>query len=203
LTETVKLVFDVLAMKLPVGERVSQVLLQEVPGDTWVVALILVWAVTVRVCEAGATPPETPMNVRVEGLKVRPDAVGAVTFRVTVADCATTPPTLREIVPVHVVPAVSPDGLTEIVKLVFNVLAMKLPFGERVSQVLLQAEPGNAWAFALVLVWAVTVRICEAGATPPATAVNVKALELKVRVVAAAVTVRVTLKTSDPWLEVI
>ena len=80
---------------------------------------------------------------------------------------------------------------------------MKLPVGERVSQVLLQEVPGDAWALALILVWAVTVRVCEAGVTPPATAVNVKAVGLKVNVPAAPVTVRVTLKTSDPWLEVI
>jgi hypothetical protein len=195
-------VFDVLAMKLPVGERVSQVLLQEAPGDAWAVALVLVWAVTVRVCEAGATPPATALNVRLEELKVRPEAVGAVTFRVTVADCVAVP-AVMEIVPVHVVPAVSPDGLTEMVKLVFDVPAVKLPVGERVSQVMLVQLCSDAWAVALVLAWAVTVSACEAGTTPPATAVNVKAVELKVRVGAVAVvTVRVTLKTSDPWLEV-
>jgi hypothetical protein len=49
----------------------------------------------------------------------------------------------------------------------------------------------------------VTVSDCEFGATPPATAVKVNAVELRVRVGAAAeVTVRLTLKTSDPTLEV-
>lgn len=93
--------------------------------------------------------------------------------------------------------------MTERVKLVFDVPAVKLPVGERVSQVLLQAEPGDAWAVALVLACAVTVSVCEGGVTPPATAVKVKAVELKVKAGAdAAVTVRVTLNTTDPMLEV-
>jgi hypothetical protein len=184
-------------MKLPFGERVNQVLLQAVPGDAWAVALVLVWAATVRVCEAGATPPATAVNVRLEELKVRPEADVAVTFRVMVAVCGVAAPgTVREIVPVHVVPAVSPDGLTEMVKLVFDVPAVKLPVGETVNQVLLQAVPGDAWALALVLVGAVTVRVCEAGATPPATALNAKHAELKFR--GAVATVRVTLKTRAP-----
>jgi hypothetical protein len=94
--------------------------------------------------------------------------------------------------------------LTEIVKLVFDVLAVKLPVGERFSQLLVVQVCSDAWAVALVLTWAVTVSICEGGATPPATAVNVNVVGLRVRVgAAAAVTVRVTLKTSDPWLEFI
>ena len=89
------------------------------------------------------------------------------------------------------------------VKLVFAVPAVKLPVGERVSQLLVVQLCSDACAVALVLDWAVTVSDCEAGATPPATPVNVKAVELNVRVgAAAAVTVRVTLKTSDPRLEV-
>jgi hypothetical protein len=90
------------------------------------------------------------------------------------------------------------------VKLLFEVVALKLPVGERVSQVVLVQLCSEAgWAVALVLVWAVTVRVCEAGAAPPATAVKVKAVQLKFRGVPAAVTVRVTLNTSDPWFEVI
>jgi hypothetical protein len=108
LTETVKLVPEGPAKKLPDGERVSQVLLQEVPGVAWAVALIVVCAVTVRVCEAGAVPPAAALNVKAEELKVRPDAVGAVTLRVTVAD-SLPEAVIIEIVPVQVVPAVKPD----------------------------------------------------------------------------------------------
>ena len=42
-----------------------------------------------------------------------------------------------EIVPLHVVPAEIPDGLTETVKLVPDVVAVKLPVGDRISQLLL------------------------------------------------------------------
>ncbi len=103
-----KLVFDVPAVKLPVGERVSQVLLQEVPGDACAFALVLAWAVTLRICEAGATPPATAVKVRAGELNVRPEAVEPVTFRVTVADCVP-PDAVMETVPVHVVPAAKPD----------------------------------------------------------------------------------------------
>ncbi len=174
LTETVKLVFDVPAVKLPVGERVSQLLVVQLCSDTEAVALVVVWAVTVSVCEAGAIPPATALNVKAEEFNVRPDAVGAVTFRVTVADWVPAA-AVMEIVPVHAVPAVNPDGLTETVKLVFDVPAVKLPVGERVSQLLVVQLCSDAWAVALVGVWAVTVSACEAGATPPATALNVKA----------------------------
>ena len=58
----------------------------QVCSDTWAVALVLVWAVTVSVCEAGAAPPATALKVSAEELRVRPDAVGAITVRVTVAD---------------------------------------------------------------------------------------------------------------------
>ena len=81
-------------------------------------------------------------------------------------------------------------------------LAVKLPVGERVSQLLLVQFCSDTWAVALVFVCAVTVSVCEAGAAPPATALNVKAEGLNVRTVAAAaVTSRVTPKVNDPWLE--
>jgi hypothetical protein len=108
LTETVKFVFAGLAVKLPVGERVSQLLLVQLCSDTWAVALVLVCAVTVSVCEAGAAPPATALNVKAEGLNVRPAVVKPVTFRVTVAVCVTEA-AVMEIVPLHVVPAVMPD----------------------------------------------------------------------------------------------
>ena len=83
MTETAKFVFVGLAVKLPVGERVSQLLLVQLCSDTWAVALVFVCAVTVSVCEAGAAPPATALNVKAEGLNVRPPAAAAVTSRVT------------------------------------------------------------------------------------------------------------------------
>ena len=85
-------------------------------------------------------------------------AVKPVTVRVTLA-VSVPVAVLMEMEPVHVVPAAIPDGLTETVKVVFEVLAVKLPVGEMISQVLLQEVPSNAWAVALVLVWAVTVSV--------------------------------------------
>jgi hypothetical protein len=109
------------------------------------------------------------LKLRVEVLTVRLVTVVPVTTRVTVA-VSVPVAVLMETVPVHVVPEAIPDGLTEIVKVVFDGLAMKVLFGDRVSQVLLQAVPCDAWALALVLVCAVTIRVCEAGLAPPATA---------------------------------
>ena len=106
-TETVKFAFNRLAVKLPVGERDNQLLVVQVCSDTWAVALVLVCAVTVRVCEAAA-PPAAALKVSAEELNVRPDAVGEVTLRVTVAVCVP-PAVIMEIVPVHVVLADSPD----------------------------------------------------------------------------------------------
>src|SRR5260370_7826 len=108
LTETVKLVFDGPAVKLPVGDRGSEVLGERVGSGGGGIVQVEAWAVTVRVWEAGATPPATAVKVSAEELNVRPDAVGAVTFRVTVAVCVP-PAVIMEIVPVQVVPAVNPD----------------------------------------------------------------------------------------------
>src|ERR1039457_6663544 len=115
-------------MKLPVGERVSQLLLEQLCSDTWAVALVLVCAVTVSVCEAGAAPPASALNVKAVELNVRTPDTKPVTFRVTFAVCVTEA-AVKEIVPLHVVPAAIPDGLTETVKFVFDVLAVKLPVG--------------------------------------------------------------------------
>jgi hypothetical protein len=199
-TETVKYVFEGPAVKLPVGVRVSQLLPVQLCFDTWVVALVFVCAVTVSVCVAGV-PPATALNVKAEGLNVRLPVVKPATFRVTLAVCVTEA-AVMEIVPLQVVPAANPDGLTETVKFVFARPALKLPVGERVSQLLPVQLCSDTWAVALVFVCAVTVSVCVAGAVPPATALNVKAEGLNVRL-PAAVTSRVTLKVSDPWLELI
>src|SRR5258708_6158222 len=114
-----------------------------------------------------------------------------VMLRVTLAVCV--PAALAiEIVPVHVVPAAIPDGLAETVKVVPVELAVKLPKGERVNQLLLVQLCVEPWAVALVLVCAVTVSVCDGGAAAPATAVNVREERLNVRDPAvAAVTLRV------------
>ena len=83
MTETVKFVLDAPAVKLPVGERVSQLLLVQLCCDTWAVALVLAWAVTANVWEAGVAPPATALNVKAEELKVRLPDVADVTARVT------------------------------------------------------------------------------------------------------------------------
>src|SRR5260370_1567034 len=106
LTETVKFAFNGPAVKLPVGDMDNQLLVEQVCSDTWAVAAVLVCAVTVSVCEAGAAPPATALKVSAEEFNVRPDAVGAVTLRVTVAVCVP-PAAIMEIVPVQVVPAVN------------------------------------------------------------------------------------------------
>src|SRR5947207_2956500 len=94
------------------------------------------------------------------------------------------------IVPLHVVPAASPDGLTGTANVVFVGLAVKLPVGERVSQLLAQLCL-DTWAVAPVSNGAVTVSVCEAGAVPPATALKVKAEGLKVKLaVGVAITFR-------------
>src|SRR5204863_6821504 len=137
----------------------------------------------------------------VAGLNVRADTV-AVTVSVTLAVCVTEP-AVMDIVPLHVVPAAIPEELTAIVKTVPDGAAVKLPVGERVSQLLLVQLCSATWAVALVLADAVTVRVCDAGAEPPATALNVKAEELSVSAPPpppdAAVTVRVILNVSEPW----
>ena len=110
---------------------------------------------------------------------------------------------VMEIVPVQVVPALNPVAFTEIVKVEFVVLAVKLPVGDRLSHVLPVQVCSEAWAVAEILAVALTVSVCEAGAAPPATALNVKACWLNVRLAAdPPVTSRVTLKVSVPWFEV-
>src|SRR5882724_13577923 len=79
-----------------------------------------------------------------------------------------------EIEPVQVLPAAIPAGLTETVKLVPEGPAVKAPVGERLSQLLLVQVCSVACAVALVLPGAVTVSVCEAGADPPAIALNEK-----------------------------
>ena len=59
-----------LAVKLPIGETVSQFLAQ-LCSDSWAVALVSYDAITVKVCEAGAAPPATAVNVKAEGRNVR------------------------------------------------------------------------------------------------------------------------------------
>src|SRR5205823_5466506 len=110
---------------------------------TWAVAVVLAVAVTVSVCEPGADPPATALNVKLEELNATVGA--AVTVRVTLAVCVTELDVM-EMVPLHVLPARIPAGLTETVKIVFDVLAVKLPVGERLSQLLLVQLCSETWA---------------------------------------------------------
>jgi hypothetical protein len=102
----VKVVFVWLAVKVPVGDMVSQLLVVQFCSDIWAVALVLVCAVTVNACEAGAAPLAVALNVNAEELNVRTAGV-AVTFNVTVEVCVTEP-AVTVIVPLQVVPAASP-----------------------------------------------------------------------------------------------
>jgi hypothetical protein len=95
-----------LAVKVPVGESVSQALPVQLCSVACAVALVLVCAVTPSVCAATNAPPETALNVKVVELNVSTAGV-AVTFSVTCAVCVVVPAVIV-IVPVHVVPAVRP-----------------------------------------------------------------------------------------------
>jgi hypothetical protein len=101
----VKVVPVAVAVKVPVGDIASHVLLLQLCSDIWAVALVLVCDVTVRVCDAGGDAPTTPLNVIAVVLNVSDDA--DVTFSVTVAVCVIEA-AVMEIVPVHVVPTASP-----------------------------------------------------------------------------------------------
>jgi hypothetical protein len=192
LTETAKFVFAGLAVKLPVGERVSQLLVVQLCSDAWAVALVLVCAVTVSVCEAGAAAPATVSNENSETLNVSCADTEDVTFRMT-GTIRTPEAAFMKIVPLHVVPAAIPDWLTETVKFVFVELTVTLPVGDRVSQLLSAQLCSETWAVALVSNSAVTASVCEAGAAPPAAALNVKAEGLNVRTDAGTlITFRVT-----------
>jgi len=166
-------------VKLPVGTSVNQVTFVQFCSDTWIVASVFVCAKTVSVCEAGAAPPAGAVNVYAERLNDIPGAVIPVTVSVTVAVCVTEAAVI-EIVPLQVVPAVSPAGFTETVKFVLVGLAVKLPVGERISQLLLVQLCSDTCAVALVLLCAVTPNVCEAGVAPAAIALNVNADELNV-----------------------
>ena len=109
MTEMVRFVLVWLAVKVPVGEKDSQVSPVQLVSDTEGVTLVLLCAVTVRVCEAGTAAPATAVNAKVVGLSVRVPAESAdvtlrVTFTVWVPDDVA-----MLIVPVHVVPAAIPD----------------------------------------------------------------------------------------------
>jgi hypothetical protein len=166
-------------VKLPVGTIVNQVVLVQLCSDTWAGASVFVCANTVRVCDAGAAPPAGAENVYAERLNDMPGVVIPVTFSVTVAVCVTEA-AVMEMVPLHVVPEASPAGFTETVKLVLVGLAVKLPVGERISQLLPVQLCSETAAVALVVICAVTPSACEAGVAPPAIALNVKEDELKV-----------------------
>jgi hypothetical protein len=133
--ETVKVEFDVLAVKTPVGERVNQVIFVQLCSEAWAVAVVLACAVTVSVCETEG-PPGAALKTNIDGLRVRAPAAKPVTFNVTLAVCVEEP-AIMEIVPLHVVPAEIPVGFTDTVKFVLDVPAVKLPLGDRISHVLL------------------------------------------------------------------
>lgn len=103
MTETVKLVAVVVAVKVPVGEMDSQVSPLQLCSVTEAVVLVLACAVTARVWVAGAELPAVALNVKLVGLNVSGPVDALVTLRVTLTDCVPEEVT-REIVPVHWVP---------------------------------------------------------------------------------------------------
>jgi hypothetical protein len=162
-----KFVFVGLAVKVPVGEIASQLVSVHVDAVACAVAEMLFCAATVSVCAAGFAPPATALNVSCETLNVSVAESAAGTFNVTVAD-RTPEAALIEISPLHFVPAASPVGSAETVKVVPDEPAVKLPDGEIESHVLLQLSADTA-AVAGVSKGAVTVSVCGLGATPPTT----------------------------------
>jgi hypothetical protein len=96
------------------------------------------------------------LNEKLERLNVSCAAADTVIVTATVREPEAA---FMEIVPRHVVPAAIPDGLTETVKTVPAVPAVKLPLGERVSQVLLPQLCSDTWAEELVSNGAVTVTV--------------------------------------------
>jgi hypothetical protein len=67
----VKGVLAALAVKLPVGDMLSQLLPVHVVSATVAVAVVLLDAVTPSDCVAGAVPPATALNVNAWELNVR------------------------------------------------------------------------------------------------------------------------------------
>ena len=123
----------------------------------------LVCAVTVRICEGGATAPATALKVSAEALKVSCAEITGATINVT--GTIRTPVTgFMTMAPVQVVPAAIPEGLIETVKVVAVAVAVKVPFGERVSQAELAQLCSVTWAVAVVSKNAVTASVWEAGA---------------------------------------
>ena len=167
------------AVNPPVGESESQLFAVHVCCVICAVAPIFTGAVTDNVIAAGGTPPATALKVYAEGTTVSVDTVTPVTLIVTVTVCVTVPAVI-EIVPVHVVPTLTPAWLTDTVKFVFAVLAVKLPVGDIASHAVLVQVCSDIWAVALVLVCDVTVRVCDAGGDAPTTPLNVIAVVLNV-----------------------
>jgi hypothetical protein len=192
LTDTVKRLGDGLAMKLPEGVRVSQVVSVQLCCETWIDALVADAAVTETVKLAGAGAPAPALKARTEALTASSVDVIPVTFRVTPAFCVTEPAVIT-IFPVHTVPAVMPAGLTETDSEVPLLAAVKVPDGATVSQSLAVQLCRETCAVALVFDGVVTVRVCDAGATAPATALKVNDEGVNSKPPEFAATIRVTL----------
>ena len=178
-------------MNPPEGESVSQLLNVHVCTVACAVAPTFTGAVTDNVIAVGGAPPATALKVYAEGITVSADTVTPVTLIVTVTVCVTVPAVI-ETVPVHVVPTAIPAWLTDTVKFVFAVLAVKLPVGDIASHAVLVQVCSDISALAAVFVCAVTVSVCDAGAVAPATALNVIAVVLNVSDDADDVTLSVT-----------
>jgi hypothetical protein len=119
------------AVKLPVGESVNQLLVVQLCSVTAAVALTLVCAVTPRVCDAGAAAPAIALNVKLALLKESAGPAAAVTSRVILkVREPLSEVTCRVLV---YLPAASPAGFTPMV----NTDGVTLLLSDAVTQVAL------------------------------------------------------------------
>jgi hypothetical protein len=155
----VKLVLVEVAVKLPVGEIVNQLLLVQLCSETAAVALTLVCAVTPSVCEAGAVPAAIALNVKLGELKESEAPAAAVISRVILKVRASLPDvTCRVLV---YLPAASPAGFTPIV----NTDGVTVLLSDAVTQVALSFT--SVRERAPVPVRGFMVKPCVLGISPP------------------------------------
>lgn len=127
-------------MKFPVGESVSQLVARQLCSDAWAEELMLLCAVAVSVCDAGAAPPGAAVNDNDEALNVRGAAVPERTVRVTPKESEPTfeftvtvlvyVPTARAARPAGAKAMVTVVGTVDLLREVVNQLGLPL---ERVT----------------------------------------------------------------------
>ena len=148
-----------MAVKLPVGESVNQLLVVQLCSVTAAVALTLACAVTPRVCDAGAAAPAIALNVKFALLKESAGPAAAVTSRVILkVREPLSEVTCRVLV---YLPAASPAGFTPMV----NTDGVTLLLSDAVTQVALSFT--SVRERAPVPVKGFMVKPCVLGISPP------------------------------------